>query len=103
MLLIVLKKELRDGSRDRRSITSLLIGAMIAPILIGVMFTVMAGRGRNAEEIKLPVAGAENAPAFVDWMKQQTGVQIVAAPADPEQAVRERKEDVVLIIERDFS
>jgi sodium transport system permease protein len=29
-------------------------------------------------------------------------VEIVAAPADPEQAVRDRKEDVVLIIEKDF-
>src|SRR5713226_6502167 len=102
LLLIVWKKELRDGARDRRSIFSLLIGAMIAPILMGVMFTIMAGR-RNADEIKVPVAGVEYAPAFIDWLKQQTGVQIVAAPADPERAVRERKEDVVLIIEKDFS
>src|SRR5258707_2765467 len=62
----------------------------------------MAGRGRSAEDIKLPVAGVENAPAFVDWMKQQSGVEIVAAPADPELAVRDRKEDVVLIIDKDF-
>lgn len=43
------------------------------------------------------------APAFVSWLKQQTGVEVVAAPADPEKAVRDRKEDVVLIIEKDFS
>jgi len=67
------------------------------------MFTVIAGRGRDAQEIKLPVAGVEYAPAFVDWLKQQTGVEIVAAPADPEQAVRDRKEDVIIIIEKDFS
>ncbi len=102
LLWIVWNKELRDGARDRRSIFSLLIGAMIAPILLGVMFTIMAGR-RNADEIKVPVAGVEYAPAFIDWMKQQTGVQIIAAPADPERAVRERKEDVVIIIEKDFS
>jgi sodium transport system permease protein len=100
---IVWMKELRDGLRDRRSITTALIGATMMPVLFGVMFTVVAGRGRDAEEIKLPVAGVEFAPAFVDWLKQQTGVEIVAAPADPEQAVRDRKEDVVLIIEKDFS
>lgn len=100
---IVWKKELRDGLRDRRSIMSVLIGAALTPILFGTMFTVIAGRGRDAEEIKLPVAGVENAPAFVDWLKQQTGVEIVPAPADPERAVRDRKEDVVLIIEKDFS
>jgi sodium transport system permease protein len=98
-----LTKELRDGARDRRSIASALIGATLSPLLIGGMFTVIAGRGKDAEEIKLPVAGVEYAPAFVDWLKQQTGVEIVAAPADPEQAVRDRKEDVVLIIEKDFA
>jgi sodium transport system permease protein len=100
---IVLTKELRDGVRDRRSIVSALIGATLTPLLIGGMFTVIAGRGRDAQEIKLPVAGVEYAPAFVDWLKQQTGVEIVAAPADPEQAVRDRKEDVIIIIEKDFS
>ena len=102
-LLIVLRKELLDGARDRRSISTLLVSAMITPILLGGMFTVLASRGRDAEEIKLPVAGSEYAPAFIDWMKQQTGVQIVGAPADPERAVQDRTEDVVLIIEEDFS
>jgi sodium transport system permease protein len=90
-LLIVLAKELQDGIRDRRAIMSMLIGAVIAPLLFGTMFTVIAGRNKDAEEIKLPVAGVEYAPAFVDWLKQQTGVEIVAAPADPELAVRDRK------------
>jgi sodium transport system permease protein len=103
VLKIVLTKELRDGARDRRSISSLLIGALVMPLIFGGMFTVIAGRGRNTEDIKLPVAGVEYAPAFVDWLKLQTGVEVVAAPADPEKAVRDRKEDVVLIIEKDFS
>jgi len=100
---IVLRKELRDGVRDRRSITTVLFTAALSPVLFGGMFTVMAVRNKNADEIKLPVAGAENAPAFVDWLKQQTGVEVVTAPADPEQAVRDRSEDVVLIIDKDFS
>jgi len=102
LVWIVFTKELRDGIRDRRSIASVLLTAALMPTLFGGMFTVMANRAKSAEEIKLPVAGVENAPAFVDWLKQQTGVEIVAAPADPEQAVRDRKEDVVLIIEKEF-
>jgi sodium transport system permease protein len=103
LLWIVCTKELRDAVRDKRSLATPLFVATIAPLLFGYMFTVQAGRGRTAEEIKLPVAGVEYAPAFVDWLKQQSGVEIVAAPADPEQAVRDRKEDVVLIIDKDFS
>lgn len=100
---VVFAKELRDGLRDRRSIRSVLLTAALSPVLFGGMFTVMAERAKDAWEVRLPVAGVEYAPTFVDWLKQQTGVEIVPAPADPEQAVRDRKEDVVLIIEKDFS
>jgi sodium transport system permease protein len=99
----VFKKELLDGTRDRRSMTSLVFSAVIVPILFGVMFTVTAERRRSADEITLPVAGAEHAPAFVEWLTQQTGVTIVPAPADAERAVRDRDEDVILIIEEDFA
>ncbi len=102
LLWIVLTKELRDGIRDRRSVLTPLLVAAMMPMLYGFMFTQLAGSHKDGEEIKLPVAGAEYAPAMIDWLKQQSGVEIVAAPADPERAVRDRKEDVVLIIEKDF-
>ena len=103
LLLIVWRKELLDGVRDRRAISTLLIGAVVTPLLIAFMFNTLAGNVRNAEELKIPVAGVEYAPAFIDWLKQQAGVEIVAAPADPEQAVKDRKEDFVLIIDKEFS
>ena len=34
----VFKKEILDGSRDRRSIYSLLFSAMISPLLFALMF-----------------------------------------------------------------
>ncbi len=101
-MAVVFRKEIVDGRRDRRSIWSLLFSAALAPVLFGVLFTVAAERRKSAEEITLPVAGIEYAPAFVGWLKQQTGVQVMPAPADAERAVRERDEDVVLIIEKDF-
>jgi sodium transport system permease protein len=99
---VVFQKEVVDGLRDRRSLTSLGFSAIIAPLLFGLIFTVAAERRRSAEDVSLPVAGAEHAPAFVAWLRQQTGVVVVRAPADPEQAVRDRKEAVVLIIEPGF-
>ena len=98
----VFRKELLDGSRDRRSISSLLFSGMITPLLFGIMFTVAAERRKSADDISLPVEGAAYAPALIDWLKQQSGVTIVPAPADAEKAVASRDEDVVLIIDKDF-
>ncbi|MDX1984059.1 MAG: ABC transporter permease [Bryobacteraceae bacterium] len=102
-LPVVLRKELLDGVRDRRSVASVVISALIGPLLVGFLFSQLAERQRVADEVKVPVVGAEFAPALVDWLKQQSGVSVVAGPARPEEAVRERKEDVVVIIARDFS
>ena len=101
-IFAVFRKELVDGARDRRSISSLAFSAVIAPLLFGLMFTVAAERRKSADEIRLPVQGAEHAPAFVDWLTQQSGVTIVAAPTDAEQAVATHDEDVVLIIDDQF-
>jgi sodium transport system permease protein len=99
----VFRKELVDGSRDRRSISSLLFSAIVSPLLFGVMFTVSAEQRKSADVVALPVEGAQYAPAFVEWLGQQSGVTIVPPPADPEQAVASRAEDVVLIIDKDFA
>lgn len=101
-LLAVARKEIVDGIRDRRSLVTLVFSALMTPLLLGVLLTSTAGSARGAEELTLPVVGAEHAPAFVQWLGQQTGVTVVPGPADPEQAVLDRAEDVVLIIEDDF-
>ena len=102
LIWAVFRKELLDGSRDRRSISSLVFSGMITPLLFGIMFTVAAERRKSADEISLPVEGAVYAPALIDWLTQQSGVTIVPAPADAEKAVSSRDEDVVLIIDKDF-
>lgn len=103
LVLAVFRKELIDGARDRRSISSLAFSAIISPLLFGLMFTVAAERRKSADEIMLPIEGVEYAPAFVYWLKQQSGVIVVPPPADAEKAVASRAEDVVLIIDKDFS
>lgn len=101
-LLAVARKEIVDGIRDRRSLATLVFSALLSPLLLGAVLASTAGSARGAEELTLPVVGAEHAPAFVQWLGQQTGVKVVPGPADPEQAVLDRAEDVVLIIENDF-
>ena len=102
MVWTTFRKELLDGSRDRRSISSLVSSAIISPLLFGLLFTVAAERRKSADDIDLPVQGAQYAPAFVQWLTQQSGVTIVPPPADAEKAVADRDADVVLIIDPDF-
>ena len=101
--MVVFRKELTDWSRDRRSIMTVLISSLLAPAIIGFMFTNLASRQRQVEDITVPVIGAANAPALVEWLKQQPGIAIVAGPADPEEAVRTRREDVIVVIPDDFA
>ena len=101
--LVVCRKELTDWSRDRRSILTVMISSLMAPVLVGVMFTQLASRQRQLEDVSVPVVGAANAPALMSWLRQQAGVTITDGPADAEEAVRTRREPVVVVIADDFA
>src|SRR6187431_1351015 len=101
--MVVFRKELKDWSRDRRSIITVLVSSLLAPAIIGVMFTQLANRQRQVEDVKVPVVGAANAPALIDWLRQQPGVEIVEGPTDPEEAVRTRREEIVVVIPKEFA
>lgn len=96
----VLCKEIIENLRDRRAMASaLLYGPLVGPVLFATMLTLILGQQRQAAEkpLELPVAGAEHAPELLRWLRAQ-GVQVLDAPADPEQAIREQRHDVLLSI-----
>lgn len=101
--LVVCRKELKDWSRDRRSILTVLFSSLLAPVMIGVMFTTIARQQRQVEDITIPVVGGAYAPALMAWLQQQAGVTIIDGPADAEEAVRTRAQDVVVVIDEDFA
>jgi sodium transport system permease protein len=100
--MVVCRKELKDWSRDRRSILTAIAGTLFGPLFVAFMFNTMASRQRQVEDVRVPVVGIANAPALVDWLRQQPGVEVFEGPADAEDAVRTRKEDVVVVIAKDF-
>jgi sodium transport system permease protein len=100
--VVVFRKEIKDAFRDRRSLYSILAGAVFGPLVTGFMLSSVADRQRQIEDVTIPVVGMEHAPALIDWLRQQAGVEVVAGPADPEAAVRERDEDVVVVITPEF-
>ncbi len=101
-VLAVLRKELIDGLRDRRSMMSAIIFPMIGPLLISFMFNTVTERQRESQDVEIPIVGAERAPGLVDWIERR-GYTVVEGPLDPEAAVREGTVDFVLIVPEDFA
>src|SRR5215208_2504433 len=95
---IIFKKELTDHLRDRRTVMTSLFYPLLGPLMLILIFTLIgqAVATRN-EPLELPVAGAEYAPALVEFLKQQN-VVVQPAPADPQAAVRTGDAAAVLII-----
>ena len=98
----VLRKELVDGIRDRRSVLATLIFPMAMPLLLPIIFHTMMERDRESLEIDIPVVGAERAPDLVDWFGRR-GYAVVDGPADPQEAVRAQDLDFVLVVPEEFA
>ena len=98
----VFKKEVVDNVRDRRTLAAALFYPVLGPAMILFMIFAIGQMTRESEQpLKLPVQGADNAPNLIAFLEQNY-VTIQAAPDDPEQAVRQGDEDVVVIIPEDF-
>ena len=100
---VVFWKELKDSSRDRRAVFAIVLGVLVGPAVIAFMVDRIADRERQAEQVRIPVVGAEHAPAFVDWLRSQAGVEVAAGPSDPERSVREGNDDLVVVIPKEFA
>ncbi len=101
-ILAVARKEVLDASRDRRSLLVALVSAAAAgPIFLMLIFNLIASQAEKSREIKLPVVGAERAPALIDFLKRQQ-VTISEAPADYEQKIRGGDLDIVMTIDEGY-
>ena len=101
--IIVCRKELKDSLRDRRALWSIVFSIVIGPVLVGFMMNRLADRQREAESVRVPMVGMSRAPALVNWLNQQAGVKVIEGPANAEEAVREQREAVVVIVPEDFA
>lgn len=101
----VFTKELLDNFRDRRVIlNTLILGPLLGPVIFAVMITFMTQQAteRMEAQLELPVIGAEHAPNLIGFLERQ-GVIIKEAPDNPEQAVRDEVEEVILRIGPEFA
>ena len=103
-LWIVMRKELRDLSRDRRTLAlTLLLGPLLFPVLILGMGKLAESRVKTQidQPLEIPTIGAEHAPNLVRILAAQ-GLNAVDAPGDLTTAIRDQHIDVALRISPDF-
>ena len=104
-LLTVLLKELRELSRDRRTLMlALVMGPLLTPALVLGMGAVAEKRAKAQIEkpLKIAIVGAERAPNLVAWLAGQ-GIQNKPLAEDPDAAIRNQDEDVYLRIGEEFA
>jgi sodium transport system permease protein len=100
--LAVFRKETRDHLRDRRSLASALVVPLFYPLLVGVLFTLMASWFTSDQPLDIAVRGQENAPGLIDFLTRH-GAQVHVAAADLEARVKAGDDDVALIIPPDYA
>lgn len=103
-IFIVFLKELTDNLRDRRSVFSGLFFSMFGPLIILGLIVILGQaffREQAIKPLELPVAGGENAPNLIAFLKENN-VVIQPAPDDPQAAVRNGDVFAVLVIPPDY-
>lgn len=105
IFMTVLRKELRDFARDRRTfLMALLLGPLVYPLLMLGMGKLMEARVSTQLEkpLEIPIIGAENAPNLVAWLATQDIHIKKNPPKDLVAAIRNQDEDVALVIAPNF-
>jgi len=101
----VMRKELRDISRDRRTLAlALLLGPLLYPVLMIGMGSLAESRARTQLDrtLEVPTVGIERAPNLVAFLGTQ-GIRAVKAPDDVDAAILRQEFDVALRIAPDYA
>ncbi len=101
----VMCKELRDISRDRRTLVlALLLGPLLYPLLMIGMGSLAETRARTQldRELEVPTVGIERAPNLVAFLATQ-GIRAVKAPDDVDGAIARQEVDVALRIDASYA
>lgn len=100
---VVFRKELLDNFRDQRTLINSLLSALLGPLMLFGLLTVLGQTANRQVErpLELPVVGAEHAPDLAAFLATNN-VVLVPAPADPAAAVRTGDIDLALVISADY-
>lgn len=104
-IFTVMRKELRDFARDRRTF---LLTLLTAPLLYPLLFlgmnklTNLRAETQLDKDLSIPVEGMARAPNLVAFLASR-GINATEAPADIEVLIRNQREDLALVIDKEFA
>ena len=100
---IVLRKELRDALRDRRTLAMVLLSSVaVGPLVLVLLSGLVSGLEKRAETREVMVAGIEHAPTLRNYLERQT-YSVQTAPADHVlQLQSNRLGEPVLVVDAGF-
>jgi len=100
---VVLRKELVDALRDRRTLMVVLWSSVaLGPVLLLLLSGLIASLEERAEQRVVRMVGAENAPTLVNYMQRQ-GFELRSPPAAAAaSASRPPKGEALLLVEPGF-
>jgi sodium transport system permease protein len=107
-LLTVLRKELRENLRDRRTFMSaLVIGTVLMPLLVGLLvnLTVRRGQSQDNRPVSLAVVHGERAPGLLAQLRQYR-IDVITVDLDDaaaRDAVRHQRRRIVLAIADNYA
>ena len=96
--LFVLRKELREIVRDRRSLFSGLFYGVWGPMVMGIALLALARDRGDIGTMPLVVDTPARAPALIAFLESRD-IAVSAAPGDLEAAVRNRRAPIALTID----
>lgn len=100
---IIYRKEVRDALRDRRTLMTVLLSAVLmGPVVLLALSGLVASLEARAERRELVVAGIERAPTLRNFIERQT-YKVISAPPDYEAQLRRATLlDPVIVLPADF-
>lgn len=105
LMFTVMRKELRDFARDRRTfwLTLLLMPLLYPLLMLGMGKLVELRKDTQLDKVlEVPVVGAEHAPTLVAWLDSHA-IRAKPAPADLDALIRSQREDIGIVIAPEFA
>lgn len=103
--MVILRKELKDTVRDRRTLmVMVLVPIVVMPLILiaSVKLSEWSSRSQAEDVVQLMVAGDVNAPLLVRKLAVDDRIEVIGVSGDPEEGLDQGTIDAFLEIPDDF-